>query len=133
MTSSLSSARWPCVWPSILMLSIVKRGWLSGVGRLVQFFPGGEKVFVRHAGNGLRPALRIEQDVCVGTDVLDGTSWVRRFAGLCGGRRLPVLLRLLGEQVSDDRVSNSNAANSAPMPSRTSRRLCVRGPIVVAR
>ena len=53
------------------MLSIVKRGWLSGVCRLVQFFPGGEKVFVGHAGNRLRPALGIEQDVRVRTNVLD--------------------------------------------------------------
>ena len=71
--------------------------------RLVQFFPSGEKVFVCHAGDRLRPALGIEQNVRVGADVLDRASRMWRFAGICGGRccrfrcRLPRPIEVSGD------------------------------------
>ena len=54
-----------------------------GCGRLIQFLPGREEVFVGHARHRLRPALGIEQDVGIWTDVLD---WSFRMDSFCSAR-----------------------------------------------
>ena len=58
---------------------------------VLELFPGGDELFVVHAEHGLRPALGVEQQVGVGTDVFDFAFDFRRF-GRRGGltrRRAP--------------------------------------------